>query len=99
MRDHGFTTCQLVSWKMHLWTDENAARIKELCEKYGITISAFWCATVFFGILLPIAPLVMGLVLPHSQKRGYPKYWYALAIAAALWIFFAIIFMFVVGLG
>ena len=63
------------------------------------SISAFWCATVFFGILLPIAPLVMGLVLPHSQKRGYPKYWYALAIAAALWIFFTIIFMFVVGLG
>ena len=62
-------------------------------------VSAFWCATVFFGLLLPIAPLVIGLVLPHSQKRGYPKYWYALAIAAALWIFFTIIFMFVVGLG
>jgi hypothetical protein len=63
------------------------------------SISAFWCATVFFGILLPIAPLVIGLVLPHSQKRGYPKYWYVLAITAALWIFFTIVFMFVVGLG
>ena len=63
------------------------------------SISAFWCATVFFGLLLPIVPLIMGLVLPHSQKRGYPKYWYALVIAAALWIFFTIVFMFVVGLG
>ena len=62
-------------------------------------ISMFWCTTVFFGLLLPIAPLIMGLVLPHSQKRGYPKYWYALAITAALWMFFTIVFMFVVGLG
>ena len=63
------------------------------------TVSAFWCAAVFFGLLLPIVPLVMGLVLPHSKKRGYPKYWYALAIAAGLWIFFAIVFMLVVALG
>ncbi len=65
MRDNGFTTCQLLSWKMSLWTDENAARVKELFEKYGVTITAFWC-----GWREPVAwdprngPLTIGIVPP-----------------------------------
>ena len=39
----GFDNCQLGSWHPKDWTDENAEMVKELCEKYGITISAFWC--------------------------------------------------------
>ena len=39
----GFDNCQLGSWNPQDWTDENAAMVKELCDKYGITISAFWC--------------------------------------------------------
>lgn len=39
----GFDNCQLGSWNPKDWTDENAAMVKELTEKYGITISAFWC--------------------------------------------------------
>ncbi len=39
----GFDNCQLGSWNPKDWTDENAAMVKELCEKYSITISAFWC--------------------------------------------------------
>ncbi len=40
---YGFDNCQLDSWVPALWTDENAAIIVSLCERYGITISAFWC--------------------------------------------------------
>jgi len=43
LNTYGFETCQLVSWNPAVWTDENAAGIKELAEKYSITISAFWC--------------------------------------------------------
>lgn len=39
----GFDNCQLGSWNPKDWTDENAAMVKELCQKYSITISAFWC--------------------------------------------------------
>ena len=39
----GFDNCQLGSWNPKDWTDENAEMVKELCEKYGVTISAFWC--------------------------------------------------------
>ena len=39
----GFDNCQLGSWNPKDWTDENAAMVNELTEKYGITISAFWC--------------------------------------------------------
>ena len=39
----GFDNCQLGSWNPKDWTDENAEMVKDLCEKYGVTISAFWC--------------------------------------------------------
>ncbi len=39
----GFDNCQLCSWDPEKWTDENAKGIVELTEKYGITISSFWC--------------------------------------------------------
>lgn len=41
--EFGFDSCQLCSWSPEVWTDENARYIKEMVEKYGITISAFWC--------------------------------------------------------
>jgi len=43
LKEHGFETCQFLSWNPAIWTDENAEIIKELLAKYGITISAFWC--------------------------------------------------------
>ena len=43
LRKHGFSSCQLCSWEPELWTEENAALIRDLTEKYGIRISAFWC--------------------------------------------------------
>ncbi|MBQ8533615.1 MAG: sugar phosphate isomerase/epimerase [Clostridia bacterium] len=43
LKDNEFTTCQLLSWNMADFTDENAAMVNELCAEYGIEISAFWC--------------------------------------------------------
>lgn len=43
LREHGFDSCQLLSWNPALWTDENADTLKGLLQEYGITVSAFWC--------------------------------------------------------
>ncbi len=43
LAEYGFDNCQLDSWEPCLWTDDNAALIRTLCQKYNITISAFWC--------------------------------------------------------
>ena len=43
LQDYGVAYCQLCSWKPSLWTEENAQIIRALMDKYGITISAFWC--------------------------------------------------------
>lgn len=43
LRRHGFDSCQLISWAPQVWTDENAGVLKGLLERYGITVSAFWC--------------------------------------------------------
>ncbi len=43
LRDADFDSCQLICWKPELFTDENAELLKSIIEKYGITVSAFWC--------------------------------------------------------
>ena len=41
--DNGFKTCQLNVWDDALKTDENAKKVNDLKEKYGITVTALWC--------------------------------------------------------
>lgn len=66
--EFGFDNCQLTSWKPEDWTDENAEQINMLTEKYGITISAFWC-----GWAGPViwdfydGQLTLGLVPPEYR--------------------------------
>lgn len=43
LRGNNFDSCQLISWSPNAWTDENATTLKVLLEKYGVTVSAFWC--------------------------------------------------------
>lgn len=43
VRDFGLTSCQLNCWDHSLMTEENAAIVHACCEKYGVTISTFWC--------------------------------------------------------
>lgn len=41
--ENGFDSCQLISWNPEVWKEENVPVLKELFEKYGVTVSAFWC--------------------------------------------------------
>lgn len=43
------------------------------------------------GIAVPIAPLVLGLCLPHSAKQGYKKRWYLLTIFGGAWMLLGIL--------
>lgn len=43
LQKYGFASCQLCSWVPEVWTDENAAYILSLTEKYGVRINSFWC--------------------------------------------------------
>ena len=43
LRNNEFDTCQLIAWEPAVWKEENAVVLKELLEKYQITVSAFWC--------------------------------------------------------
>jgi sugar phosphate isomerase/epimerase len=40
--DMGFPTCQLIIWDNRLYTDENAARVRDAVSKTGMEISALW---------------------------------------------------------
>ncbi len=50
----------------------------------------FFACYILLGFVLPIVPLVFGLVLPRRAKWGKPTYWYAMAIAAGAWIVLAL---------
>ena len=39
----GFHHFQMTSWDPDNWTDEDAEKIRGLCEKYDMEITAFWC--------------------------------------------------------
>lgn len=43
LQKNGFDNCQLHSWNPAVWTDESVELLKGLLDKYGVTISAFWC--------------------------------------------------------
>ena len=43
VKEQGFDNCQIQSWKPSLWTEKNQQKLKQLTEKYGVTISSFWC--------------------------------------------------------
>lgn len=55
--------------------------------------TTFWVLYSIMGFVAPVPLFILGLVLPYSKKRGYPKYWRILSVIAALWILFAAILM------
>lgn len=68
LRAQGFDNCQLISWSPALWTAENAARLRTLTARCGVTVSAFWCGwegpcvwNFYEG------PLTLGLVPPDYR--------------------------------
>ncbi|MGM9624874.1 MAG: sugar phosphate isomerase/epimerase family protein [Eubacteriales bacterium] len=64
----GFSSCQLNCWDTRLMTDENAAAVNACCEKYGVSISTFWCG--WSGPALwnfYEGPLTLGLV-PETYR-------------------------------
>lgn len=69
LRENGFETCQLLGWKPELWTEENAAQLKALLERYGVVPSAFWCGWTgpkvwdFYD-----GQLTLGLVPPEYRQ-------------------------------
>ena len=68
LHKNGFHSCQLACWVPSLWSDENAALIRSLTEKYDITISAFWCGWEGPKVWNFIdGPISLGLVPPEYR--------------------------------
>lgn len=69
LKDFGMDSCQLCSWNPACWTDENALQLKDLLDKYGITVSAFWCG--WEGYMMwnfYEGQLTLGLVPPDTRQ-------------------------------
>ncbi len=55
--------------------------------------AVIYLAVIVLGILLPVAPFVLGLCLPHSAKQGYKKRWYLLTILGGTWMLLGILLL------
>lgn len=53
----------------------------------------FWIFFVLIGFLVPVVPLVLGLVIANDKDRGKPKRWYVVSALAGAWILIALIIM------
>lgn len=70
LRQHGFSSCQLLAWVPAVWTEGNAAEILRLQAEYGIEITAFWCG--WEGPMewnFTDGPLTLGLVPPEYRQQ------------------------------
>lgn len=43
VKNMGFDNCQVQSWNPEIWTLDNQTKLKDLADKYGLTITSFWC--------------------------------------------------------
>ncbi len=58
-----------------------------------LPVALVYFTIAFLGIILPIAPLVLGLCLPHSAKQGYQKRWYLLAYLSGAWMVMGVVLL------
>lgn len=50
-------------------------------------------SVIILGILCPIAPITLGLCLPHAKGLGQKKRWYVLTAAGGLWLSMGILLL------
>ena len=60
-------------------------------ENNESAVPVFWVFYVLNGFLVPVAPLVVGLVMAHSDKHGRQKRWYILSGIAGVWILLSVL--------
>ncbi len=66
--DLGMHSCQLNCWKMEMYTDELAARVKAACAEYGVQVSGLWAGYSGPKVWNFVdGPLTLGL-LPEAYR-------------------------------
>ena len=58
-----------------------------------LPVGLVYFTIAFLGIIIPIAPLVLGLCLPHSAKQGYQKRWYLLTYLSGAWMVMGVVLL------
>lgn len=59
----------------------------------------FWIIFIFFGFLVPIAPLIVGFSFACSERRGNPKHWYLVALLSLAWMALSLILAIILIFG
>ena len=70
VRDLGFSTCQVVCWRDHLFTDAVADRLRAAADRYGVEITTLWTGMPGRYVWDFIeGPSTIGLVPPATRQE------------------------------
>lgn len=72
-------------------TEYEAGFMDDITDEDMPPFAFVYLTIALLGIALPIAPLVLGLCLPHSKKQGYKKRWYLLTVLGGAWMLLGIL--------
>ena len=78
-----------VNFRLPHYTYESKSSLMGDPAEGGVTVAIVSIAVL--GILLPAAPITLGLCLPRSQKLGRKKRWYLLAALGGAWLVLGIL--------
>lgn len=72
---------EMTDWETEFLYEGNVLNLDEDTSKI-----VFWIFAILLGFVLPLVPLILGIVFAHSKKALHPKRWYVLSILSAAWI-------------
>ncbi len=85
--DEAYDLIKEISFQIPTYTYEDGSSM--LGDLLGTPDSAttgmMYATVITLGLVLPIAPITLGLCLPHSKKMGYKKRWYLLTAMGGAW--------------
>lgn len=89
MTSEAYRAIRNVNFRLPHYTYESKSSLMGEPAEGGVAIAVVSIAIL--GILLPAAPISLGLCLPRSQKMGYKKRWYLLAALGGAWLVLGIL--------
>lgn len=87
MTDAAYGQIKNILFSIPSYTYENGSTLLGNMAMGGTSSqSAIYSTVVVMGILLPAAPITLGLCLPRSRRLGYKRRWYLLAALGGAWL-------------
>ena len=80
----------MTSWEPNI-IDENQRNIDNAEMGLPVAIAIFVIYASYFGFMIPLVPIIIGLIRILSKKSQHPKRWISMMIPCGVWIICSIV--------